>query len=211
MSDFFVFKIFLAHYLACVNKFKNTIIMKRIIYLFALISTSAFAQEQQKDVVTVSANYNFSEPTQYGLSMEFAKDTKLDERHSSWILNVGYGQLELDENNLKTTGQGFVVELGTRNYFKKGVRQGFYGENFITHGQIKFDETINGQNFEGKYSYWSIINPNVGYKIQLTKNLSLDPSVGFNWKWEVKGKGDIDNQYFDNFVFKAGVKLGYTF
>jgi len=67
------------------------------------------------------------------------------------------------------------------------------------------------ENFEGKYSYWSIINPNVGYKIQLTKNLSLDPSVGFNWKWEVKGKGVIDNQYFDNFVFKAGVKLGYTF
>ena len=67
---------------------------------------------------------------------------------------------------------------------------------------------INGENFEGKYTFWSIFNPNIGYKIQLTKNLSLDPSVGFNWKWDVRGKGDIDNRHFDNFVFKAGAKLG---
>jgi len=180
--------------------------MKRIIYLLALISTSAFAQEQQKDVVTISANYNFSEPTQYGVSLEFTKS----ELSSSRILNIGYGQLEFDNHYLKTTGEGFVVELGNRNYFGKN-REGFYAENFLTHGEIKFNEKIAGEIFEGKYSYWSIINPNIGYKIQLTKNLSIDPSVGFNWKWEVRGKGDIDNKYFDNFVFKAGVKLGYTF
>lgn len=180
--------------------------MKRIIYLLALISTSAFAQEQQKDVVTISANYNFSEPTQYGVSLEFTKS----ELSSSRILNIGYGQLEYDNHYLKTTGEGFVVELGNRNYFGKN-REGFYAENFLTHGEIKFNEKIAGEIFEGKYSYWSIINPNIGYKIQLTKNLSIDPSVGFNWKWEVRGKGDIDNKYFDNFVFKAGVKLGYTF
>ncbi|HUH26119.1 MAG TPA: hypothetical protein VLY87_05795 [Flavobacterium sp.] len=183
--------------------------MRKFIYLLGFISAGAFAQEQQKDVVTVSANYNFSEPTQYGVSLEFNKGAKADERLASWILNVGYGQLELDEKYLKATGEGFVVELGTRNYFKKGMREGFYGENFLTHGQINFDEMVNGEKFEGKYSYWSIFNPNMGYKIQLTKHLSIDPSVGFNWKWEVKG--DIDNQYFDNFVFKAGVKLGYTF
>ena len=185
--------------------------MKRLIYLFALFPIGTYAQEQQKDVVTVSANYNFSEPTQYGVSLEFTKGTKIDEHLTSRMLNINYGHLEYDNNLIKTTGQGFVVELGSRTYFKRNVREGFYGENFIAHGQIKFNEMINGTNFEGKYSYWSIFNPNVGYKIQLTKNLSLDPSVGFNWKWEVRGKGDIDNRYFDNFVFKAGVKLGYTF
>lgn len=185
--------------------------MKRIIYLLALISTSAFAQEQQKDVVTVSANYNFSEPTQYGVSLEFTKEARVDERLTSRLFNVSYGQLEYDNKYLKSTGEGFVIELGSRTYFKKGVREGFYGENFITHGQIKFDEMINGENFEGKYTFWSIFNPNIGYKIQLTKNLSLDPSVGFNWKWEVRGKGGIDNRHFDNFVFKAGAKIGYTF
>ena len=185
--------------------------MRKFIYLLALISAGAFAQEKQKDVVTISANYTFSEPSQYGLSVEFNKGMKPDTHMASWILNVGYGQLELDRAHLKTTGDGFVVELGTRNYFKKGVREGFYAENFITHGQIKFDDVVNGENLKGKYSYWSIFNPNVGYKIQLTKNLSIDPSVGFNWKWEVKGQDDIDNTYFDNFVFKAGVKLGYTF
>lgn len=185
--------------------------MKKFIYLFSLISAGVFAQEQQKDVVTVSANYNFSEPTQYGFSLEFTKGAKVDERLTSRILNVSYGQLEYNNNFFKTTGNGFVVELGSRTYLKKGIREGFYGENFITHGQINFNETVNGQDFDGKYSYWSIFNPNIGYKIQLTKNLSIDPAVGFNWKWEVKGKGAIDNRHFDNFVFKAGVKLGYTF
>ena len=193
------------------SNLKTIIFMKKIIYLLGLVSASAFAQEKQKDVVTLSANYTFSEPAQYGISLEFTKEARADKRLTSRILNVSYGQLEYDNEYLKTTGQGFVVELGTRTYLKKGVREGFYGENSITHGQIKFNETINGQKFDGKYSYWSIFNPNVGYKIQLTKNLSIDPSVGFNWKWEVRGKGGIDNQYFDNFVFKAGVKLGYTF
>lgn len=186
--------------------------MKKIIPLIIiLVATNALAQEREKDVVTVSANYSFSEPTQYGVSLEFTKATKVDERLTSRIFNVGYGQLNYNNNFLKASGNGFVVELGTRTYLKKGVREGFYGENLITHGQIKFDETINGENFEGKYSYWSIFNPNIGYKVQLTKNLSVDPSVGFNWKWEVRGKGAIDNRHFDNFVFKAGVKLGYTF
>lgn len=193
------------------SNLKTIKLMKKFIYLLGLVSATAFAQENQKDVITLSANYNFSEPTQYGLSFEFNKGGTPDVHLESWILNVGYGELKLDEKYLKTTGTGFVVELGTRSYFKKGMREGFYAENFLTHGEIKFDDTVNGQPFEGKYSYWSIFNPNVGYKIQLTKNLSIDPSVGFNWKWEVKGKGDVDNQYFDNFVFKAGVKLGYTF
>ena len=185
--------------------------MRKLFYLFAFISATAFAQEDKKGVVTVSANYNWSEPTQYGLSFEFTKGMKSNERLTSWILNTSYGQLQLNEKNLKTTGEGFVVELGTRTYTNKGVRDGLYLENFITHGEIKFNDTVAGEKFEGKYSYWSIFNPNIGYKIQLTKNLSLDPSLGFNWKWEVRGQGDVDNKYFDNFVFKAGVKLGYTF
>lgn len=185
--------------------------MKKLFYLLAFISATAFAQEDKKGVVTVSANYNWSEPTQYGLSFEFTKGIKFNERLTSWILNASYGQIELNEKNLKTTGEGFVVELGTRTYRTRGIREGLYFENFLTHGEMNFDDKLNGEKFEGKYSYWSIFNPNIGYKIQLTKNLSIDPSLGFNWKWEVRGQGDVDNKNFDNFVFKAGVKLGYTF
>ena len=43
------------------------------------------------------------------------------------------------------------------------------------------------------------------------EKFSIDPSMGFNWKWETKGKGDIDNIYVDNFVFRCGVKLSYQF
>lgn len=185
--------------------------MKKIVFLLVFMSASVFAQEDKKGVVTVSANYNWSEPTQYGLSLEFTKGFKDNDRLTSWILNAGYGQLKLDEKNLKATGEGFVVELGTRTYKTKGEREGLYVENFITHGQMNFNDNINGEKYEGKYSYWSIFNPNIGFKVQLTKNLSIDPSIGFNWKWEVRGQGDVDNKNFDNFVFKAGVKLGYTF
>src|SRR5690554_7946523 len=93
--------------------------MRKFIYLLGLISVSAFAQKQQKDVITVSANYTFSEPTQYGVSLEFNKGIKTDERLTSWILNAGYGQLELNENHLKTTGQGFVVRSEERRVGKE--------------------------------------------------------------------------------------------
>jgi hypothetical protein len=41
--------------------------------------------------------------------------------------------------------------------------------------------------------------------------LSIDPYVGFNWKWTFKGKGDVDNINVDQAVFKAGIKIGYSF
>lgn len=88
--------------------------MKKIIFILSLISTSAFAQDIKNDIVTISANYNWSEPAQYGLSFEFTKGFKADDRLTSWILNASYGQLQLDEKNFDITGNGFVVDLGVR-------------------------------------------------------------------------------------------------
>src|SRR5690606_40748335 len=116
--------------------------MKKIIYLFALISAGAFAQEHQKDVVTVSVNYNFSEPTQYGVSLEFTKEAKVDERLTSQIFNVSYGQLEYDNNYLKTTGNGFVIELGSRTYFKKGVREGDRKSTRLNSSHVKISYAV---------------------------------------------------------------------
>jgi hypothetical protein len=111
------------------------------------------------------------------------------------------------------TGAGFVLDLGGRTYWKKGSTNGIYTENFWSYGNIKFDEPQIlplQSKFNGTYSYFSMINPNLGYKINVG-NFSLDPSLGFNWKWEFKGKGDFDNNLTDNFVFRVGAKVGYRF
>jgi hypothetical protein len=178
--------------------------MKKIILLAMMVPSLAFSQldDVQIDVpkVTLSANFLYSDPSQFGLSMEFKGKAKDSGRNKSGILNVSAGSMEYKN----ITGSGFVIELGNRVYDEGW--DGFYGENFISYGNIKFNE--NGQ--EGTYSYWSIINPNIGYKVNLGANFSLDPSIGCNWKWEVKGKG-IENKEIDNFVFRAGIKLGYSF
>ncbi|MBC8644534.1 autotransporter domain-containing protein [Flavobacterium lindanitolerans] len=195
--------------------------MKRILLLAILLPTFSFAQETKNDNTetsglkprfTISGNTTFSDPSQAGLSTEY-KSKNLDSgRNSSNILNLSYGMMNYDNNIVDVDGTGFVIELGSRTYIEKGKWDGFYAENFISYGNIKFDENIGGLGkFDGTYSYWSIINPNVGYRFMIGKNVSIDPYVGANWKWEVKGKGDVDNKDVDNFVFRGGIKIGYSF
>lgn len=193
--------------------------MKRILLLALLIPALNFAQEKEtvKDSVpthrfTLSGSSIFSDPSQAGLNIEYKSKHKSNGRNTSSVLNLSVGIMNFDNDLADIDGNGFVIELGNRTYIEKGKWDGFYGENFISYGNVKFDETVAGVGkFEGTYSYWSIINPNVGYKFMIGKNVSIDPFIGANWKWEVKGKGDVDNKYVDNFVFRAGLKIGYTF
>ena len=37
----------------------------------------------------------------------------------------------------------------------------------------------------------------------------IDPYIGFNWKWEVKGTGIVDNKAVDNLIYKAGIKIAF--
>jgi len=193
--------------------------MKRVLFLALLIPAMNFAQETKEEVkteelknrFTASASYTFSDPSQFGLSLEYKNKGTEHDRHTSKILNISYAQMEYDSNFGDIDGEGFAIELGSRTYMQKGKWDGFYGENFISYGNVKFDENLGTLgDFDGTYSYWSIFNPNVGYRF-LIGGLSIDPSIGANWKWEVKGKGDVDNKNVDNFVFRAGIKIGYTF
>jgi len=150
-----------------------------------------------------------SEPGQYGVSIE-------DEREGgmrSGLFNLAYGTMTYKNTVLgDISGNGLVIELGARTYHRKrGKKTGLYAENFISYGQIKFDKSTPTEEFDGTYSYWSFINPNVGFKILVTDHFVIEPSVGANWKIEVKGKGDVDNKDFFNIILRAGVKFGYRF
>lgn len=190
--------------------------MKKSILLFGLLLFTAktFAQQQKLDDnnITISANYSYSEPSLFGISAEFSNDyLVLFNHNTSTLLNVSVAQMKYDNNIEKVTGTGYTVEIGHKFYRTRGRKYGAYIQWLLAYSNTSFDENTHLGNFNGKYSYWSLINNDIGYKIRIGKNFSLDPSLGYNWKWEVKAKGDIDNIYTDNFVFRCGVKLGYSF
>lgn len=152
----------------------------------------------------------YSEPMFYGLSFEKESELKVDKRNTSLIFAVYMTDLEYKNNLFDKNGQGFGVDLGTRTYLQRGKKNGFYSQSYLSYSQTRFDSNLPGAG-DGKYSYWSLINGDFGYKLDLGSGVSLDVFAGYNWKWEVKGKNGVDNKDFDNFVFRAGFKAGYRF
>jgi len=190
--------------------------MKKSILLIGILlfTTNTFAQQQKLDNnrTTISANYSYSDPSLYGISTEFGNDDlALFNHYTSTVLNVAATQMEYNNNFEKIKGKGFTVELGHRFYRNRGRKSGAYIQWLLIYSNTSFDKNTPFGHFDGVYSYWSLINNDIGYKIRVGNNFSIDPSIGYNWKWEVKGKGDIDNIYSDNFVFRCGVKVGYSF
>lgn len=184
--------------------------MKKIIFMAILLPTMLFAQEKPSDSLrvkkyTISGNLNVSEPGTFGFSFE----NNSDEKNQSYILNLSAAVLTVDFGGKDVTGTGFAIESGLRKYFDDGYG-GFYGENFISYGSVKFSESFIGVgSFEGKYSYFSLFNTNVGYKWNLG-NFSIDPSIGYIWKWEIKNDG-FENRDVDNLSLRWGIKAGYRF
>lgn len=187
--------------------------MKKIILMAMLLPAAIFAQEAKDSTnvanpqkYTLSVNLNVSEPSTFGLSFERqAKESK-----KSYVANLSVGAMILDTNTGNDIdGSGFVIEAGSRQYFDE-YNTGFYGENFLTYGNIKFKENLPVfGNYEGTYSYFSMFNTNIGYKWNLG-SFSIDPSIGYIWKWEIQND-NFENRDVDNFSFKFGIKAGYRF
>lgn len=180
--------------------------MKKIFTLIA-VTASGFLFAQTNDSIhknTISVNGMYSEPGQIGLSYERHASSK-----KSHMVNLSYGVMNYDADIVDVDGTGFVIELGSRNYFNKS-NEGFYGDNYLSYGSIKFDEETPFGKFEGTYSYFSFFAPEIGYKIKFG-NVSIDPYIGGMWKIEIKGKGDIDNNNTDEWVMRGGIKVGYSF
>ncbi len=109
--------------------------------------------------------------------------------------------------------------MNIQRRFNKNAHKGFYGASYITYGKIEFDEKnilenpISGENteFYGTYRYFSLFTPEVGYKVLIAKKIAVNLHVGTSWLIELKGKGDVDNKSFDNWVLNAGLAIGYNF
>lgn len=180
--------------------------MKKIILsLVMLISTATFSQK------SIGLFTEASEPSTIGLSFEYSPNTDKDGYFKTKIFNVGYSAMDYGEKigGKDIVGTGYTLQLGTRYFLNKGSKKGFFTDDYLIYSNIKFDEYVYPiGNVTGKYRYWSLINPLLGYRFEIGK-LVIDPSIGFNWKWEVRGKGIVDNKNYDNFIFKAGIRLAY--
>lgn len=194
-----------------------------LVLLFALPSfvfsqEKEQAKEQAKDFeekvvikeISISFYTNLSNPSSFGLSTEGkAKSKFIKNGLSSNVMYFNYASASLDDIGPEESivGTGLEFGIGERNYFGKNKNTGWYAENFFTYGYVKFNEPF----FSGKYSYFSPINTDFGYKAKIVKVINFEVNGGFIWKWEIKGKGDVDNKMFDNLTPKIGLKIGYIF
>lgn len=188
--------------------------MKKIVFIALLASCFSFAQDEIKhkrvfnDKNTISLGFSNSEPNAFELLGENKHLLKnfLGYNHSR-ILKLGYGKTVVSLVGQNYTGTGIILSSGSRTYLKKESWNDFYYQNSFEFGYIRFSET----NFTGTYKYISFFNPEVGYKWQVTKELSIDPSMGCLWKIEFRGTEDVDNRSFSSLVPRVGIRVGYSF
>lgn len=180
---------------------------QRLLLMLLCITSSLFAQEATKKAdITVSPYYLLSTPAQYGVSFELNKGSLFGKGGNSSILQVAYGTMTYEIGNLESEGTGYVIEIGSRGYFKE-KDFGVYTQNTLAYGNISFEES----GFKGTYSYFSFLNPTVGYKFKFGENFSIDPCVGVQWVIQMKGSGFVDNNNVDEWAGRFGIKVGYTF
>ena len=196
--------------------------MKKIFTIAAILAgTFMFAQDNDSNSNTksehkkipgrnISARGMYSEPSQWGLSFEFG-GSEYRWAKSSYVANVSYGTMNYETDIFDVDGQGFAIELGKKTYYSKGDElTGVYTANYLSYGNVNFDENISLGEFDGTYSYFSFFSPEVGYKMNFG-GFTIDPFIGIMWKIEVKGKGDIDNKNVDEWTTRAGIKIGYSY
>ena len=188
--------------------------MKKIVVLALLICSFGFAQDKIKNARvieqrrTMSLGFSASEPSAFELTGEKKNLLKsLFGYNSSNILKLGYGRTVVNVGGEKYVGTGILLSSGSRTYLKKESWNDFYYQNSLEFGYIRFKDEF----YTGTYKYLSFFNPEVGYKWQVSKEVSIDPSMGCLWKIEWRGTEDVDNNSFSSLVPRVGIKIGYSF
>lgn len=120
------------------------------------------------------------------------------------------GGIENYKKDFSGTGNGQSIAFGTRTYYLKNKPHwGLFSGNEIKYSSIKFSK----DSYKGRYSYFSVFNPEIGYRFAFGKqrNIALELFGGVEWAIEVKGKGDVDNKDFSNWKPKVGIALNFCF
>lgn len=191
---------------------------KVVLFLGLLLGLTLQAQEetnQKKNLLSVELGANVG--GNLGITYERESDltTKLFRRESKFsnVAKIYMITHDLSYGSESISGTGFGVEWGRKRFFNKQETKGFYFGSRIMAGSIYFDGYISSLSkfFEGRYSYLSFLAPDLGYKLLIAEKISVDLHLGTAWLIEIKGKGDVDNKDFNNWVFRGGLLVGYRF
>lgn len=188
--------------------------MKKTITLLSLLIYSFASAQESKDKLNIGVKAQTGTIGLFGLEAEYplAKENKYA---NSLLVSINANAMKLETAYGNTIGSGFEFGIGSRNYLNlKSLQKGLFIDTNINYGSIKFDDKIDYDNssfkVDGKFKYISILNSSLGYKI-LIKSIVIEPSVSARYNIEIKGEGFIDNKDIDNFLFNAGLKIGYSF
>jgi len=201
--------------------------MNKIILSLSVVFSMFFANAQEinimkpKSPVVLAVEFGSNVGAQFGLTLEFESPFFKSLRDANVVKNKEHSVLKLFIEGATLTngssdidGNGWSIQYGSKSYFNNNEYKGFYFANYLNYGRIEFDKTIyligSSFGYRGTYSYLSFFSPEIGWKfLLLDDRLTFDLHLGTAWMIEFKGKGDIDNRSFDNWVIRAGLALGY--
>ncbi|MDI9865459.1 hypothetical protein QM480_14045 [Flectobacillus sp. DC10W] len=190
--------------------------MKRKIILFAILIycfSNAHAQVANEKF-NVGLQFQAGRIVQLGVEGEYI--LKPNGKYlNSLVGSITSNGMQLNTDFGNIIGTGFEIGFGKRKYLNtKGNLDKFYFDTRINYGSINFDKQLdyNKASFSanGNFTYLSILNATLGYKL-LLKKIIVEPSLSVRYNIEIKGTGIVDTKDINNFLFNAGLKLGYSF
>jgi len=189
--------------------------MKKILVVaVAMIFATSFSQEKEveKEFKKRSAGLELTGSRIPSFGVFYERFWKIGKNYTSQTYELSSVSANKQGTFNEFTGSGFQISSGTKLYSSdKGGHKGLFYKNSLVYGNIKFDEKGFLENYKGTYSYFSIFNPEIGYDFMIAKTLRTSFTAGTQWQIEVKGKENVDNRDFDNWIFNFGVKLSYDF
>lgn len=184
---------------------------KIILGLGLLVSSFCFAQTKEvvsERIITGSLLSEIAGGLNVGANVEW---TNKNSNKASFAY-AGFTTMGIDVgfddqgNILHYDGRGFIIGFGFKSYLGKDKKHGWFLQESTDYVQYNYLDS----DYKGTYQYISFVNPVLGYKFKFG-DFALEPSLGFTWKIEIKGQGDIDNRSFSNTHGKFGLSAGYIF
>lgn len=190
--------------------------MKKIILcsLTLLSIATGFSQEEKIDKNSIGLHFTGSQISTIGIFHEtFYKDKK--NINYSRIFEVNYAATTAKIESLEFTGSGIELRSSVRRYLKENTTNGFFTKSSLSYGNLKFNDSkdlgILSVNYKGTYSYFSFFAPEIGYDFMIGSKIRASLNAGTQWQIEIKGKDDVDNKDFDNWLYRFGARISYDF
>ena len=188
--------------------------MKKILLLAVALATSSVYSQEEMKKNSIGLQATGSQISTVGIFHESFFKNDQNKVYSN-TFEINYATTTLKTGGLEFSGSGIELRSSLKRFFKENSTTGFFTKSSLAYGNIKFDDTdqlgVIDINYKGTYSYFSFLAPEIGYDFMLGKNLRASLNAGAQWQLEIKGKDDVDNKDFDNWLYRFGLRVSYDF